>query len=162
VVNPGNGCAGLVIDRIEQHLPIEFVKVNYKPDGTFPNGIPNPLLPENRASTADAVRKPRCRLGLAWDGDFDRCFLFDEQGEFIEGYYMSIAGGHDHGARGKDHPRAKTCLGIDRYVTKAGGTLSVEDRHAFIKDRTCSERCRIWRRDVAHHYLRTLHTATAA
>jgi len=88
VVNPGNGCAGPVIDMLAQRLPIEFIKVHYEPDGTFPNGIPNPLLPENRAATADAVKECRADLGLAWDGDFDRCFFFDEQGTFIEGYYI--------------------------------------------------------------------------
>jgi phosphomannomutase len=77
VVNAGNGVAGL-----------EFVKVHHEADGTFPNGIPNPLLPENRASTAEAVIANGADMGIAWDGDFDRCFLFDEKGSFIEGYYI--------------------------------------------------------------------------
>ena len=93
VVNAGNGAAGHVIDAIEQkfqnkNVPIEFIKIHHEPDGSFPNGIPNPLLPENRKATTDAVRKYQADMGIAWDGDFDRCFLFDEHGEFIEGYYI--------------------------------------------------------------------------
>src|SRR6266480_3051069 len=88
VVNPGNGGAGLVIDALEPHLPFEFIKVNHKPDGTFPNGVPNPMLEENRAATADVVRRTGADVGLAWDGDYDRCFFFAETGQFIEGYYL--------------------------------------------------------------------------
>ena len=88
VVNPGNGGAGLVIDSLEKHLPFEFVKVHHEPDGTFPHGVPNPLLPENRESTQAAVLESNAAIGIAWDGDFDRCFFFDEKGRFIEGYYL--------------------------------------------------------------------------
>ena len=88
VVNAGNGGAGSIIDALEPHLPFQFVKIHHEPDGTFPHGIPNPLLPECRDATAQAVREHRADLGLAWDGDFDRCFFFDEAGRFIEGYYL--------------------------------------------------------------------------
>jgi phosphomannomutase len=88
VVNAGNGGAGAVIDLLEPHLPFEFIKVHHDPDGTFPNGIPNPLLPENRQATAEAVRRHGADMGIAWDGDFDRCFFFDEHANFIEGYYL--------------------------------------------------------------------------
>ncbi|MCW5559624.1 MAG: phosphomannomutase, partial [Verrucomicrobiae bacterium] len=77
VANPGNGGAGLVIDQLAPHLPFDFVRIHNEPDGRFPNGIPNPLLPGNRAATADAVRQHRADFGVAWDGDFDRCFFFD-------------------------------------------------------------------------------------
>ncbi len=66
--------------RLEQHLPLQFIKVHHEPDPTFPHGVPNPLLPENRQATAEAVRRHGADVGLAWDGDFDRCFFFDEQG----------------------------------------------------------------------------------
>jgi phosphomannomutase/phosphomannomutase/phosphoglucomutase len=93
VVNAGNGAAGHIIDALEEkfqqhNVPIQFIKVHHQPDASFPNGIPNPLLHENRQSTIDAVIKHNADLGIAWDGDFDRCFLFDEKGQFIEGYYI--------------------------------------------------------------------------
>ena len=88
VVNAGNGCAGPVLDALEKHLPFQFIKIHHEPDPTFPHGVPNPLLPENRQATAEAVRDHGAAVGLAWDGDFDRCFFFDEQGAFIEGYYL--------------------------------------------------------------------------
>ncbi|MCI5133461.1 MAG: phosphomannomutase, partial [Candidatus Electrothrix sp. EH2] len=88
VINAGNGCAGPVIDLLEQHLPFTFIKLNNEPDGSFPKGVPNPLLPENRDETAQAVREHKADFAVAWDGDADRCFLFDETGRFIEGYYI--------------------------------------------------------------------------
>ena len=93
VVNAGNGAAGHVINAIEkvfisQRVPVQLIKIHNEPDGTFPHGIPNPLLPENRADTANAVHAYGADMGIAWDGDFDRCFLFDQHGEFIEGYYI--------------------------------------------------------------------------
>lgn len=90
VINAGNGAAGPTADAILAKLPqLEVVRVHHTPDGTFPNGIPNPLLVENRASTAKAVKAETAKLGVAWDGDFDRCFFYDEQGNFISGYYTA-------------------------------------------------------------------------
>lgn len=88
VCNAGNGAAGPVLDKLSQLLPFEIVKINNQPDGNFPHGVPNPLLPENRAATSEAVIRENADLGIAWDGDFDRCFFFDEKGNFIEGYYV--------------------------------------------------------------------------
>ena len=88
VANTGNGAAGPVINALEEYLPFQIVKVFNEPDGSFPNGVPNPLRQENRAATVRAVREAKADVGVAWDGDFDRCFLFDEHGNFIEGYYM--------------------------------------------------------------------------
>lgn len=88
VCNAGNGAAGPVLDKLSQLLPFDIVKINNQPDGNFPNGVPNPLLPENRAATSEAVIRENADLGIAWDGDFDRCFFFDEKGNFIEGYYV--------------------------------------------------------------------------
>ena len=88
VANPGNGGAGPVLNELAKYLPFEFIKINEIPDGTFPNGVPNPLLVPNREATAKMVREYQADLGVAWDGDFDRCFLFDEKAEFIEGYYI--------------------------------------------------------------------------
>ena len=88
VTNAGNGGAGLTVDALEQRLPFEFTKLSHYPDGNFPNGVPNPLLIENREVTINAVLQAKADIGIAWDGDFDRCFFFDENGRFIEGYYI--------------------------------------------------------------------------
>jgi len=88
IANSGNGVSGPTIDLLEPHLPFEFVKVQHEADGNFPNGVPNPMLPEGRTATVDAINKHKADLGIAWDGDFDRCFFFDHKGRFIEGYYI--------------------------------------------------------------------------
>ena len=88
VVNSGNGSAGPVVDALAQHLPLKLVRVAHEPDGSFPNGVPNPLLPEARSQTSKAVVSSGAELGVAWDGDFDRCFLFDGRGRFVDGYYV--------------------------------------------------------------------------
>ena len=158
VVNAGNGCAGPVIDMLEEHLPFTFVKINHEPDGDFPSGIPNPLLPENRTATADAVKKEKADLGIAWDGDFDRCFLFDEHGRFIEGYYIvgllakAMLARHP-GARIIHDPRLSWNT-ID-IVKKAGG-VPVESKtgHAFIKERMRAEDAVYGGEMSAHHYFR--------
>ncbi len=93
VVDAGNGGAGRVVDLLEPHLPFEFIKLHHEPDGNFPNGVPNPLLPENRAAAINAVREHGADMGIAWDGDFDRCFFFDEHGRFYRGLLRGRAAG---------------------------------------------------------------------
>ncbi|NQZ60300.1 MAG: phosphomannomutase CpsG, partial [Lentisphaeraceae bacterium] len=163
VVNSGNGAAGHVIDAIEkkfqqEHIPVEFIKVHHTPDGTFPNGIPNPLLPENRESTAQAVREHKADMGIAWDGDFDRCFLFDEKGEFIEGYYIVGLLAEAFLARypGEKiiHDPRLTWNTID-IVKKAGGVpIQSKTGHAFIKERMRAENAIYGGEMSAHHYFR--------
>ena len=158
VVNAGNGCAGIAIDGLEDHLPFEFIKLHHEPDGTFPNGIPNPLLPENRADTSDAVRANNADMGIAWDGDFDRCFLFDENGGFIEGYYIvgllaeSILG-KNPGANIVHDPRL-TWNTLD-IVERAGGeAVQSKSGHSFIKE-TMREVDGAYGGEMsAHHYFR--------
>jgi phosphomannomutase/phosphoglucomutase len=158
VVNAGNGCAGPIIDLLAEHLPFEFVRVNHQPDGSFPNGIPNPLLPENRSATADAVRASAADLGLAWDGDFDRCFFFDSKGEFIEGYYIvgllaaQLLEKH-MGAKVIHDPRLT--WNTVAMVHEAGG-IAVQSKtgHAFIKERMRSEDAVYGGEMSAHHYFR--------
>ncbi len=158
VVNAGNGCIGPALDAIEDSLPIEMVKVFHEPDPEFPNGVPNPLLPENRQTTIDAIKSSGADLGVAWDGDYDRCFFFDEKGNFIEGYYIvgllakSIL---------KEHPGEKIVHDprlvwntID-IVTKAGG-IPVESKsgHAFIKAKMREVNAIYGGEMSAHHYFR--------
>lgn len=158
VVNAGNGGAGAIIDLLEPHLPLTFFRLNHEPDGAFPNGIPNPLLPENRAATANAVIAHGADIGIAWDGDFDRCFLFDANGEFVEGYYIV---GLLAAQMLEAHPGARIIHDtrliwntID-MVTHAGGT-AVESKtgHAFIKERMRSEDAVYGGEMSAHHYFR--------
>jgi phosphomannomutase/phosphomannomutase/phosphoglucomutase len=158
VVNSGNGCAGIAIDGLESHLPFEFIKLHHEPDGTFPNGIPNPLLPENRAATIEAVRANRADIGIAWDGDFDRCFLFDEKGGFIEGYYIvgllseSILKHHPGGKIIHDPRLTWNTLDI---VERAGGAaVQSKSGHSFIKEKM-REVDGIYGGEMsAHHYFR--------
>ncbi len=163
VINSGNGAAGHVIDAIEASLkalniPLEFIKVHHQPDGTFPNGIPNPLLPECRADTANAVREYGADMGIAFDGDFDRCFLFDEEGDFIEGYYIVglLAEAFlqkQPGAKIIHDPRLSWNT-ID-VVSKAGGVpVMSKTGHAFIKERMRSEDAIYGGEMSAHHYFR--------
>jgi len=158
VVNAGNGGAGPVIDALERHLPFRFIKIHHEPDGTFPHGIPNPLLPECRDATAQAVREHRADLGLAWDGDFDRCFFFDETGRFIEGYYVvgllaeTLLIQH-LGARVIHDPRL-TWNTLD--VVNAAGGVPIQSKtgHAFIKERMRREDALYGGEMSAHHYFR--------
>lgn len=163
VINSGNGAAGHVVDAIETQLnahnvPLEFIKVHHQPDGTFPNGIPNPLLPECRADTANAVREHGADMGIAFDGDFDRCFLFDEHGEFIEGYYIVglLAEAFlqkQPGAKIIHDPRLSWNT-ID-VVTQAGGEpVMSKTGHAFIKERMRAEDAIYGGEMSAHHYFR--------
>ncbi len=158
VMNAGNGCAGPVVDALEQHLPVEMLKICHEPDGGFPNGIPNPLLPENRSITRDAVIHHGADLGIAWDGDFDRCFLFDEKGNFIEGYYivglLAQAFLLDSPGEKIIHDPRLSWNTID-VVTKANG-IAVQSKtgHAFIKERMRAENAVYGGEMSAHHYFR--------
>lgn len=163
VVNAGNGAAGHVIDAIEKQfiskqVPIEFIKVNHEPDGSFPHGVPNPLLPENRHATIEAIKKHQADFGIAWDGDFDRCFLFDENARFIEGYYIVglLAEAFLHKMPGEKiiHDPRLTWNTIDQ-VTEAGGVpILSKTGHAFIKERMRLENAVYGGEMSAHHYFR--------
>jgi phosphomannomutase / phosphoglucomutase len=158
VVNAGNGGAGAIVDLLEPHLPFTFIRVNHEPDGTFPNGIPNPLLPENRDATARAVIASGADLGIAWDGDFDRCFLFDAQGGFIEGYYIV---GLLAAQLLEKHPGSKiihdprlTWNTVDMVAAAGGIAVESKTGHAFIKERMRSEDAVYGGEMSAHHYFR--------
>lgn len=158
VVNAGNGGAGPVVDLLESHLPLRFIKLQHQPDGNFPNGVPNPLLEENRAATADVVRAERADLGIAWDGDFDRCFFFDEHGDFVEGYYLvgllAEAFLRKHGSGAIVHD-PRLIWNTQDIVARFGGR-AVQSRtgHAFIKQVMRDHDALYGGEMSAHHYFR--------
>lgn len=158
VVNAGNGCAGLALDALEPYLPINMIKIFNEPNSQFPNGVPNPLLPENRKPTIDAIKNNNADLGVAWDGDYDRCFFFDENGNFIEGYYIvgllakSILI-NNPGERIVHDPRLVwNTLDI---VKKYGGVaVQSVSGHAFIKEKMREVNSIYGGEMSAHHYFR--------
>ena len=158
VANSGNGCAGPILDRLEPHLPLKFIKLQHEPDGRFPNGVPNPMIEEKRQVTIDAIREHGADLGLAWDGDFDRCFFFDEKGEFVEGYY--IVGLLAESFLDKEpgstivHDPRLTWNTIDVVEGAGGRAVESKSGHAFIKQ-TMREVDGIYGGEMsAHHYFR--------
>ncbi len=158
VVNAGNGGAGLIIDALEPHLPVKFIKINHVADGSFPNGVPNPMLEHNRAVTTEAIRSSGADLGLAWDGDYDRCFFFDEHGGFIEGYYLvgllaeAFLRRH-RGARIVHDPRL-TWNTIDIVQHCGGLPVLCKSGHAFIKQKMREVDAVYGGEMSAHHYFR--------
>jgi len=158
VVNAGNGGAGTVIDNLEPHLPFDFIKVHHEADGNFPHGVPNPLLPENRPATIDQIVATGADVGIAWDGDFDRCFFFDETGRFIEGYYivglLAEAFLKREPGAGIVHDPRLTWNTID--IVKAGGGRAICSKtgHAFIKERMRLEDAIYGGEMSAHHYFK--------
>jgi len=158
VANSGNGVSGPIIDLLEKHLPFEFIKVQHEPDGTFPNGVPNPLLPERRSVTINAIREHKADLGIAWDGDFDRCFLFDGNGRFIEGYYIVGLLGAALLEKNPNnivvHDPRLTWNTIE-LVNEAGGqTVQSKSGHAFIKETMREVNAAYGGEMSAHHYFR--------
>lgn len=158
VANPGNGGAGPVLARLAEHLPFEFIKINETPDGSFPNGVPNPLLEHNRAVTADKVVAEKADLGIAWDGDFDRCFFFDEKGEFIEGYYIV---GLLAAAFLKKLPGSKIMYdprltwSTEEIIAEKGGVpVRCKSGHAFMKECMRLNDVVYGGEMSAHHYFR--------
>ena len=158
VVDAGNGGAGRVVDLLEPHLPFEFIKLHHEPDGNFPNGVPNPLVPENRLATIAAVREHGADLGLGWDGDFDRCFFFDEQGDFIEGYYvvglLAEAFLKRQGPARVVHDPRLVWNTIDIVESLGGEAVQSKTGHAFIKERMRLENAVYGGEMSAHHYFR--------
>jgi phosphomannomutase len=158
VVDAGNGGAGRVVDLLEPHLPFEFIKLHHEPDGNFPNGVPNPLVPENRAATIAAVREHGADLGLGWDGDFDRCFFFDENGDFIEGYYvvglLAEAFLKRQGPARVVHDPRLVWNTIDIVESLGGEAVQSKTGHAFIKERMRLENAVYGGEMSAHHYFR--------
>ena len=158
VANPGNGGASTVIEALSEKLPVEFVRVHFEPDGNFPNGVPNPLLEANRFSTINAIKESGADLGIAWDGDFDRCFLFDEDGRFIEGYYIVglLAQAFLEKSQGGViiHDPRLTWNTIDIVASGGGRAVMSKTGHAFIKECMRAEDAVYGGEMSAHHYFR--------
>lgn len=158
LADPGNGAAGPVLQALAARLPLQWVFINEEPDGHFPNGVPNPLLPENRELTRQALLTNQCDIGLAWDGDFDRCFFFDADGRFIEGYYLV---GLLAEMLLKQHPGSKiihdprlTWNTIEQVEQAGGIAVQSKTGHAFIKERMREEDAVYGGEMSAHHYFR--------
>lgn len=158
VANPGNGGAGPILQELAKHLPFEFITINETPDGNFPNGVPNPLLLPNREATAAVVRKEHADLGIAWDGDFDRCFLFDEQADFIEGYYIvgllaEVFLKKEPGAKIMYDPRLT--WNTEAILERDGGVpVRCKSGHAFMKECMRANGVLYGGEMSAHHYFR--------
>ncbi|MCP4076725.1 MAG: phosphomannomutase [Gammaproteobacteria bacterium] len=158
VANSGNGVAGPVLDLLEKHLPFDIIKIQHEPDGNFPNGIPNPLLPEGRGVTTDAIKQYKADFGIAWDGDFDRCFLFDENGRFIEGYYIvGLLGSQML----QQHPGEKIIhdprlIWNTQEMAQSNGGTAIQSKagHAFIKEKMREVNAIYGGEMSAHHFFR--------
>ena len=158
VMNPGNGGAGVYAEYISRNMPIEIIKLNFDPDSSFPNGIPNPMIEENRASTSQAIIDNKADLGIAWDGDFDRCFFFDEKGNFIEGYYLVGLLAKSFLIKNRNErviydPRL-TWNTIDVVERYGGDAIQCQSGHSFIK-RSMRDNDAVYGGEMsAHHYFR--------
>ncbi|WP_172379237.1 phosphomannomutase CpsG [Vibrio sp. Vb339] len=163
VVNAGNGVAGHVIDALDNKfnelcVPITFIKVHHNPDGNFPNGIPNPLIRENQTATRDAVLEHSANLGIAWDGDFDRCFFFDEKGNYIEGYYIVGLLAEAFLVKQPNatvlHDMRMTWNTIEVAKAHGGKAIGIKAGHALIKEKMRETNAVYGGEMSAHHYFR--------
>ncbi len=158
VVDAGNGGAGLIIDKLEPYLPFEFIKVRHEPDGTFPQGVPNPMLEENRGPTLEALKRSGADVAIAWDGDYDRCFFYDEHGTFIEGYYIVGLLAEPFlrrfpGAKIVYDPRL-TWNTVETVKKLGGVPVMSKSGHAFIKQKMREVDGVYGGEMSAHHYFR--------
>lgn len=163
VINSGNGSAAPVIDLIEErfqqaNVPITFIKLHHEPDGSFPNGIPNPMIVANRTVTREKLLAEKADLAIAFDGDFDRCFFFDETGRFLEGTYL--VGVLAQAFLQKDPTASivydpRNILNTENVIKQAGGKAVIsKSGHSFIKQ-IMREKNAVYGGEMsAHHYFR--------
>ncbi|MGI8922835.1 MAG: phosphomannomutase [Fimbriimonadales bacterium] len=158
LANPGNGCAGIAVQAMEALLPLQITPMNFEPDGTFPHGVPNPILDESRADTVTRMMPGGFDLGVAWDGDYDRCFFFDEKGAFVEGYYIVGLLAQDAltGRPGEAivHDPRLVWNTLDICDRLAGRPVMCKTGHAFIKEKMRAENAIYGGEMSAHHYFR--------
>ncbi len=155
----GNGASGIALEKLLPHLPLEAGRRLFEPDGGFPNGVPNPILPESRSGTEDELAAGDYDFGVAWDGDYDRCFFFDEGGRFIEGYYIvgllaQAILGVDARQRIVYDPRLT--WNTEEIVAGLGGEAVIcKSGHAFIKEKMRAVDAVYGGEMSAHHYFRS-------
>ena len=159
LANPGNGCAGLAINAIRNQIPLDIVEMDYEPDGNFPNGVPNPILEASRAPMVARMKEEKFDFGVAWDGDYDRCFFFDENGGFVEGYYIVGLLAQDlltdnPGAKIIHDPRLSWNT-IEIVKSMGGIPVLCKTGHAFIKERMRKEGAVYGGEMSAHHYFKS-------
>jgi phosphomannomutase len=155
VIDAANGMAGVMLPPVLERLPIDTVRCFFEPDGTFPNHEPNPLLPENREFIVGKVGEERADLGVAFDGDADRCFFVDDTGEFVAGDFVTalLAGSvleKEPGAKILYDVRASWAV---PETIERGGGVPLENRvgHAFFKHRMREEGA-VFGGEVSGHY----------
>lgn len=158
LLDVGNGASGVALEKLLPHLPLQATRRHFEPDGNFPNGVPNPILEESRAGAVEAVKTGDFAFGVAWDGDYDRCFFIDENGGFIEGYYIV---GLLATALLADHPGEKivydprlTWNTLDLVAKNGGQAVLCKSGHAFIKEKMRAENAIYGGEMSAHHYFR--------
>ncbi len=158
LANAGNGCAGLAVDALSPHTPMVIDRMLFEPDGTFPNGVPNPILEDSREGTVAKMKANQYDFGVAWDGDYDRCFFFDESGAFIEGYYIVGVLAQDVL---QNVPGAtiiydtRLTWSTEEIIKRLGGRgVMSKAGHAFIKERMRHENAEYGGEMSAHHYFR--------
>jgi phosphomannomutase len=158
LANPGNGCAGIALRAIAPKVPLRFTELDFEPDGMFPKGVPNPILEESHVETGSMMRSDAFSFGAAWDGDYDRCFFFDENGAFVDGYYMvgllvKDTLENNPGATIIHDPR---CIWntLDICEKLGGRPVVCKTGHAFIKERMRAEGAVYGGEMSAHHYFK--------
>jgi phosphomannomutase len=167
VVDGGNGMAGPMVGPLLEGLGLELIETYWTPDGNFPDHEPNPLLPENRRFVIDKVLETGADLGIAWDGDADRCFFIDDTGEFVDGDFLTALLAESLLAKRPDRARPEAILydvrasrAVPDTVTKAGGTAYVNRvGHAFFKTRMRAEGSLFGGEVSGHYYFRDFYCA---
>ena len=157
VANPNFGVGGKALDKILEGVDIDLIKINYNPDGNFPKGRPDPLIPENRDEISKLVVKHGADLGVAWDADADRCFFFTEKGEFIEGYFITALLSKIFLERSPEkivHDTRLTWAIEDMVAQSGGNNVPTKAGHAFIKERMRKENAVFGGEMSAHYYFR--------
>lgn len=155
VIDAANGMAGVMMPAILEQLPVKTVACNFEPDGTFPNHEPNPLLPENREFIISKVKEEQADLGIAFDGDADRCFFVDETGEFVPGDFVTAMLAEamlEKEPGGTIIYDVRASWAVPDTVERMGGTPVVNRvGHAFIKQRM-RELDAVFAGEVSGHY----------